>query len=367
MVKPVIRSRLIALACTALAGCGGSAATPPDGSAPATDLAASSTDLAQAGGSDGGGGNNGGRLFPPTAPWYTDITKAPPDNESATVIQALQAAGGWGNANRFQVDFSFEVLDADANTPTRTFTKTTEFYSPDCDFQPVPVPPGGAIEGETGYQCLSNGDCHLLVVNRALGKLFEMWRADIRSPMVFNGGCLAVWDMARAYPPNLRGEYCTSADAAGFPITPLLPTADEVFAAVQAQGDVGHALRFILPNSRIRRRVYVHPSTHSTPSTSGGATLPPYGAHFRLRSDYPLGRLPNEAARTIARSLQRFGMFLSDGGDIPVTFRGDRSTKHKWAEMGFDSHSLFGINVTDFDMVDGGARFTWNMDCVRNP
>ena len=229
------------------------------------------------------------------------------------------------------------------------------------------VPPGGAIEGETGYQCLSNGDCHLLVVNRALGKLFEMWRADIRSPMVFNGGCLAVWDMARAYPPNLRGEYCTSADAAGFPITPLLPTADEVFAAVQAQGDVGHALRFILPNSRIRRRVYVHPSTHSTPSTSGGATLPPYGAHFRLRSDYPLGRLPNEAARTIARSLQRFGMFLSDGGDIPVTFRGDRSTKHKWAEMGFDSHSLFGINVTDFDMVDGGARFTWNMDCVRNP
>jgi hypothetical protein len=29
-------------------------------------------------------------------------------------------------------------------------------------------------------------------------RLFEMWRADIRDA-VFEGGCLAVWDMARAY------------------------------------------------------------------------------------------------------------------------------------------------------------------------
>ena len=35
--------------------------------------------------------------------------------------------------------------------------------------------------------------------------------------------------------------------------------------------------------------------------------------------------------------------------------------------MSFDSHSLFGINVTDFEMVDGGARVNFMGNCVRSP
>jgi len=89
------------------------------------------------------------------------------------------------------------------------------------------VPPGGALEGEEGYECRGDGDCHLIVVDRSRMKLFEMWRADIRGD-AFRGGCLAVWDMTRVYPPSGRGEQCTSADAAGFPIAPLLFDADEV-------------------------------------------------------------------------------------------------------------------------------------------
>ena len=34
-----------------------------------------------------------------------------------------------------------------------------------------------------------------------------------------------VWDLTKAYPDAMRGEQCTSADAAGFPIAGLLPTA----------------------------------------------------------------------------------------------------------------------------------------------
>ncbi len=169
------------------------------------------------------------------------------------------------------------------------------------------MPAGGALEGEAGYRCASDGDCHLIVEDRQRMRLFEMWRADIAGDS-FRGGCLAVWDMTRVYPPSGRGEQCTSADAAGFPIAPLLFSADEV-----AAGAIDHAIRFILPNARIRRGVYVHPATHAG-APSGPAEAPPYGARLRLRSDYPVSSLP-AGAQVVARALQRYGMLLADGGD----------------------------------------------------
>ncbi len=226
-----------------------------------------------------------GRYFPSGAPWMQDVSHAALDSESSAVIAWLDGQGfGLG---RMQIDFSIEVLEADASTPIRAFTRTDDFYSPDCDFASMPVPVGGALEGETGYACTGDGDCHLLVMHRPTGRLFEMWRANITASG-FNGGCLAVWDTTRAPPPNGRGEQCTSADAAGLPIAPLLFSADEV-----AAGSIDHAIRFILPNARIRARTYVHPATHSTNATSGPATAPPYGARLRLRADYPLASLPN--------------------------------------------------------------------------
>jgi serine/threonine-protein kinase len=259
-----------------------------------------------------------------------------------------------------QIDFSLQVLQADANTPMLDFTKTGDFYEGDCDFVKFPVPPGGAIEGEGGYACTQDGDCHLLVVHRAQKKLFEMWRANIASG-VFNGGCAAVWDLTKAYPDDLRGDDCTSADAGGFPITAMLFNADEV-----AKGSIDHALRFILPNSRIRHLVYVHPATHSTNPTSGGPSAPPYGVRMRLRADFPLASLPNEGARVIARALQRYGMFLADGGNIPLTGQDDRFTTAKWSQLGVDSHSLYAIQVGDMEVVELGALHTWAGNCTRN-
>ena len=49
-----------------------------------------------------------------------------------------------------------------------------------------------------------------------------------------------VWDLKKAYPETLRGDQCTSADAAGFPISAMLPTADEVALPVT----VGELVRF---------------------------------------------------------------------------------------------------------------------------
>ena len=298
-------------------------------------------------------------FFPPQSIWYQDVSAAALDPESATVIQWLQNAGGWGGGS-MRIDFSIEVLNADGNTPFRTFVETDDFYSPDCDSAAVPIPAGGAIEGETGYECLSDGDCHLLVVHQPTRKLYEMWRANITGG-TFYGGCLAVWDMNRVYGPNGRGQDCTSADAAGFPISPLLFTADEV-----ASGEIKHAIRFILPNSRMRQRVYVHPATHSTFATSGPASAPPYGSRLRLRADYPVSSLPTEGARVVARAMQKYGILLSDGGTIALTAQSDRFTTAKWDGL-LDTRDLTALQISDFQMVDGGTRYNYTGDCVREP
>lgn len=297
--------------------------------------------------------------FPRGAVWYQDVSFAPTDAESKQVIAWLQSAGGWG-FGRMQVDFSIEVLTADASTPVVAFEPTGDFYSPDCDFAPVPLPPGGALEGESGYQCLSDGDCHLIVADDASQRLYEMWRANIAGGR-FYGGCLAVWDMTRVYPPYGRGENCTSADAAGYPIAPLLFTADEV-----AGGWIDHAIRFVLPNSRIRKGVYVHPATHSTGAAGGGPYAPPYGTRLRLRADFPLQTLPTPGARVVARAMQRYGIFLADGGNVALTAQSDRFTAQKWAGL-LGPHDLRSIQVSDFDMIDGGTRVPYTGDCVRAP
>jgi serine/threonine-protein kinase len=296
--------------------------------------------------------------FPAGALWYQDISNAAVDASSQAIISRLQAAGGWGNGNRFDIDLSITVLHADATTPMQTFQPTADFYSPDCDLVPMPVPAGGAVEGESGYACTMNGDCHLLVVHPPTQKLYEMWRANIVGG-VFQGGCLAVWDMTQVYPANGRGDQCTSADAAGYPIAPLLFTPDEV-----SQGAVNHALRFILPNDRISRLQYVHPSTHTAGSSIDASSVP-YGARFRLRADFPLASLPSSGARAVAVALQRYGMFLADGGNIALTGMADQFTQTKWSGL-LGTHDLELIQVTDFVMVDGGARIPYNGNCVRN-
>jgi serine/threonine-protein kinase len=279
------------------------------------------------------------------------------DPQSGEITSYLESQGGWG-LGRMQIDFSIEVLEADGSTPFSSWEPTEDWFDPDCDLDDVPLPAGGAIEGETGYTCESDGDCHLIVVHRPTNRLYEMWRANLSDGQLF-GGCLAVWDMTRTYPPSGRGENCTSADAAGFPIAPLLFTADEV-----AAGSIDHAIRFILPNDRIRSSIYVHPATHSTGATSGPESTPPYGARLRLRADYPLENLPNEAARTVARAMQQYGIMLSDAGNVALTAQSDRLTTAKWAGL-LEARDLDTLQVSDFEVIELGDLIPFTGDCVR--
>jgi serine/threonine-protein kinase len=298
-----------------------------------------------------------GAFFPSGAVWSADVSQAPLDRDSAAVIAYLDRVG-WGTG-RMQIDFSIEVLEAGAETPLLAFTPTEDHFLPDCDLDPVPVPPGGALEGESGYQCTTDGDCHLIVADWQRLRLYEMWRANIVGS-TFDGGCLAVWDMTRVYPGSGRGEQCTSADAAGYPIAPLLFSADEVKA-----GAIQHAIRFILPNARIRQGEYVHPATHGTSAAKGPSDAPPYGTRLRLRKDFPVDTLP-AGARVVARAMQRHGMLLADGGNVALTAQSDRFTQAKWSGL-LGPLDLSSLKPSDFEMVAAGPRIPLTLDCVRNP
>jgi hypothetical protein len=315
-------------------------------------------------------GESPGQLFGKDHPWNQRIDSSPLDGESATIIAYLQQ--NHTSSQRFRVDgpsdepnnlYGITVLSADASTPHQSFTPSGEFYEPDCDPAPIPIPTTGAIEGEDAYACTNDGDCHLIVIDRAECRLYEMWRANRSSATSFDGGCQAVWDLRETYRPELRGECCTSADAAGLPIAAHMFSADEI-----ASGRIEHAIRFILPNNLMRNRIYVRPATHSTGSTSGPASAPPYGSRIRLKAAFDESTL-KPAARVVARALKEYGMILSDGGNLTFTATNDRFTTHKWAEVDFMPSDLTSLQWNDFEVPELGTRYSWDnaCDCTRTP
>lgn len=329
---------------------------------------------ASAPGSQNGGGGaapaTGGALTQSDQPWTVDVSGAEKSARSDAIVQTLSDLGGWGNDNALQVDFSIPVFYADANTPRREVIGTEDycFSGPDCDGVPaqMPVPEGANIEGSPDLTCDRSGntdgqgDCHLLVVDRDERKLYETYQADGTDDRITATGFF-VWDLTKKYPDNLRGDQCTSADAAGFPVAALTPTADEV-----ASGAVNHALRFILPNDRMKADVYVHPATHAGGPESTEADAPPYGVRFRLKPDFDDTGY-TEPQKVILAALKTHGMMLADGGEIALTFADDRTSSAKWADLGIDAQTFGDIGVDQFEVVGLDEEIPLTYDCVRNP
>ena len=318
--------------------------------------------------------------FPQGAIWNLDISESAPHPQSGTMISSLATLGGFG-FGRMQIDFGLQVVRAPAGAPTRTIVAYPgdDYYFPDCEAvgSTMPVPANSAIEAVDGLTCDNdNEDCHLLVLQGNV--LYETYKANA-SGANLEAQCLAVWKLDRVYQASNRGEHCTSADAAGFPIAPLLFNADDVYAAMQVpSGDLGHAIRFILPNPRmastlvngVRNKFYVRPASHAGGPT-GPETTVPYGSRLRLRSDFPVALYP-AAAQVVLRTMQRYGIVLADGGNVALTAESDRYTTKKWSDVGLTSRVFdqavpsAKVVVQDFTVIDTGARTLETYDCVRN-
>lgn len=306
--------------------------------------------------------------FPAGSVWRRDISQAPLADDSASMIRTLQSLGGWGSGDDFQIDFAITILHAAPDAPTKPVVAGPKgYYEGECD-EPgfaFPLPPGGAIEQSAGYRC-NDGDCHLLVVQGE--RLYESYLTNVTKTGV-ESMCAIVWQLDKVYPAVGRGDHCTSADAAGFPIAPLLLEADDVAAAVAANGELGHALRFILPNARMATGVFVRPASHAGGPSGPPGSLP-YGSRLRLRADFPMAGY-NAAAKAILRTMQRYGIVLADGGNIALTAADDRFSRAQWSQLGINAQTFTedepgaDVRVTDFVIIDSGPRISSSGDCER--
>ena len=338
-----------------------------------------------------------GRYFPETSWIYTDITDAPARANSAATTAWLEDAGGWGNGNRFQMDISFVILDADGSTPrvARTSTDPME-YSEDCDPDVrMPIPAGGRIEGAPDYVCgdrasgSPDGDCHLIVADFSSNILFEAYQATYTQGLFYTS-CTIAWDMTRdvwgappapgsTLPPvGTRnwgiGRDCTGPDAAGFPMAPLLFTIGDI-----QSGKVEHAIRFALPNARMQRApssgaagpVYIWPATHAGGPSAISPDAPLYGSRWRLKPDFdPSARgldPANPVVKAVVYGLKHYGMLIADGGDIALMAEDGTGCSQTWDDLWGDEGSrvLDGIQPSDFDVLDTGGTDS-GYDCVRN-
>jgi len=114
------------------------------------------------------------------------VSGAVKSDRSDAIIQSLNGLGGWGNGNRFQTDFSIPVFFADSSTSRVQVVGADEycFGGPDCEEVPaqMPVPQNANFEGSSDLTCdisgntETQGDCHLLVVEKDEGKLYEVYQ-----------------------------------------------------------------------------------------------------------------------------------------------------------------------------------------------
>ena len=359
----------------------GDPSTDPDTTDPSTDTTdptdTDPTDPTDTGGDDATlcASQAEGRYFPADSWFYEDVSNAPvaPDSQAITEWMVDHyGPGGWGTGE-MRIDFSIVAIDAPAGTMKRDFETVDDYYYvPDCDIAPMPLPPDGYVEDYpqdppdpndqwAGYDCSGFGDgadCHMIVVSRSENRLYEIYHATLDDTDTLYGGCQAVWDTATAPTAEGRGQQCSSADAAGFPIAPLLFSAEEV-----AAGEINHAIRFILPNDMIRAKKYVYPATHGT-NTTGPMTSIPYGGQMRLRADYPIQNL-KPAAQVVARAMQKYGIYMADGGNIALTGQADVVSCAKWADVDLDEDDLVDLLATDFEVIDRGPTTDVTYDCDR--
>ncbi len=291
-------------------------------------------------GEGAGSGDLAGRqVFPADNAWNADISAAPVDPNSGTLIASC------GASSALHPDFG-TVFDGAPNGIPYVVVHGTQPRVPvdfddasESDPGPYPVPPDAPIEGGPS----SSGDRHVLVVDADNWKLYEMFSArpvsanataNATAGASWTAGSGAVFDLTS---DALRPAGWTSADAAGLPIFPGLVRYDEVVI----HGAITHALRFTCPSTR---RAYVAPARHYASNDTSSA-LPPMGMRVRLKASVNIGAFPAHV-QVILRAMQRYGMFVADNGS---GFFVSGAPDPRWSDD--ELHTMTSLHGSDFEVV----------------
>ncbi|WP_432972910.1 hypothetical protein [Dactylosporangium sp. CA-233914] len=309
-----------------LQGCSHSAprppATPPPADASALPAAQGAVGAAPSASASAAAGCT---IFPADNVWHADVSKLPVHRDSAAWVASIGAAA---RAHPdFGAGFGIPVTPVPAG---QAKVKVTFTYAGESDPGPYPIPKTARVEGGPD----AGGDRHVIVHDSAACKAYELYDAHPNADGSWRAGSGAVYDLRGN---ALRKAGWTSADAAGLPILPGLPRADEA-----AAGRIDHAIRFTAPKTR---DAFVWPARHAASSASDAA-LPPMGARFRLKASVDISKYPPQA-RAVAQALKTYGAILADNGS-PWFFSGTDDSK--WSNTQLDA--LKALKGSDFEAVD---------------
>jgi hypothetical protein len=240
--------------------------------------------------------------FPADDIWNTRVDTLPVHARSASYVASI------GNSARLHPDFGSGVwppgstspigipfVEVPAGTPAVIIHYTS--YGNESDPGPFPIPTNTPVEGGPD----SDGDRHVIVVDRFRCELFELFYAH---PGPGNSWTAASGARYQLDSSDLRPDGWTSADAAGLPIYPGLVRYSEV-----ASGRITHAIRF---TARDTQSAHVWPARHDASDLTSLA-LPPMGQRFRLKAGFDISGFSPQV-RVILRAFKEYGIILADNG-----------------------------------------------------
>ncbi len=271
------------------------------------------------------------QLFPANNIWNTPIDTLPVDANSSTYINTIGAGKtvhadfGSGLWEGGPIGIPFTTVPGSQEKVNVTFD-----YDDESDPGPYPIPADAPIEGGSS----SDGDRHVLIVDRDNCILYELYYAFPQPDGSWTAGSGAIFDLKSN---DLRPAGWTSADAAGLPILPGLVRYEEV-----AAGEINHALRFTAPQTR---KKYIWPARHYA-SYLTGSQYPPMGQRFRLKANFSISGFSPEV-QVILKALKKYGMFLADNGSSWFI---SGVPDERWDND--DLHELHNVKGSDFEAVD---------------
>ncbi|MEK6250492.1 MAG: hypothetical protein AABM43_00895 [Actinomycetota bacterium] len=267
--------------------------------------------------------------------WNQSISGAPVDPNSAAHIAYINSLGGqmlhpdFGSPRAY--GFPYAVVGKHAKRSRVHFTA----YGDESDHGRYRVPAHAPVEG--GNQ--SDGDRHVLVVDKARCRLYELYRGFfVGQPRKhWNADSGVIWNLRSA---GLRTDGFASADAAGLPIFPGLVRYDEA-----RSGAINHAIRVTVDSTQ---NAWINPASHCAGDTSN-PDAPPMGLRLRLRAGYDISGITG-IAHTIAVAMKQYGFVIADNGSNWF-FSG--TSDRRWPDQNLDQ--LKAIPGSAFEVVRSAA------------
>jgi hypothetical protein len=283
---------------------------------------------------------NGFLPFPADNAWNQDVSSAPVDPNSSSIINYIGASTplhpdfGSGLYAGQSIGIPYIVV---SGSPFVFIDYTA--YGSESDPGPMPVPKDAPIEG---YPAPGSGDRHVLVIDRDNCWLYELYSSYLQKNGTWDAASGAVWDLLN----NEQRPYTwTSADAAGLSVFAGLARYKEV-----ASGEIQHALRFTLQNSAT---AFTPPASHWA-GNSTNVYAAPMGMRMRLKASYDISSFPKQAQVVLA-ALKKYGMIMGDNGSS-MFISGDPDNRWNNDDLG----TLKQVPASAFEVLQISPLYTPN-------